>query len=643
MKRASKRLGNRVAAAVVAVAITIDPFLEAFAAGFAQKADITVTQWADTYRWVSRKSSSSHGPWRTDRTPYLKGIMDALSPQDPAQRIVFEKGAQVGGTEVGKNFLGYVIHQDPGPVLMVFPGTKLARRVSRNRIAPMLQETPVLRELVKEAKSRDAGNTILEKDFDGGSLTLATSNSVPDLKSAAIRYLIFEEVDEYERDVDDQGDPITIAEERTTTFESRRKVFLNSTPKINPGSLIDREYKASDQRRYFVPCPRCGNMDWIRWENIVWENGDPKTAKLRCVACDGRFGEGQKMALLERGEWRATAESADGVTVGFHLSALYSPWRTWVQCVRQFLAAKQDPVKLKTFVQQVLGEPYEDRSERADQATLIHRREDYGAEVPHGVGILVSATDVHDNRLEFKVKGYGAGEQSWLISKQVFLGDTNKEEVWAELHNAIFRPYRHESGRDVRIYYSVVDAGFRAERAYRFTKPREGERVFAVHGGSEGSKKSGPIIQSVTERGMYRARLYTYNADEARGAVQARMRILEPGPGYMHFPKSVGGQTVAMCDEEYFKQLTAKAGVWREEPGKSPYREWINVYERDESFDLEVMCLVAVNIGGIALTQSLPVLAAALSAPLEDEAPEKGGGSGAARPGSGWMNSWRGR
>ena len=617
-----------------------DPFLESFASGFKLPPVLTVSQWADEYRWLSRKSTARHGKWSTDDVPYLKGIMDALSPSDPAQRVVVKKGSQVGGTEVGKNLLGFIAHQDPGPTLMVVPGLELARRISRQRIQPMIDETPVLRALFREAKSRDSGNTLLEKDFDGGSFTLTTARSVPGMKSAPIRYLILEEADEYDQDVDDQGSPITISEERTTTFEDRRKVFIPSTPRIVPGSLITTEYDNSDQRRYFVPCPRCGNMDWIRWENIIYQNNDARTARLRCVKCEYLMDEGQKAWILARengAEWRPTATRAplegapvplakDGVTAGFHIPGMLSTLgRTWAQLVEKHLDAKEEPKARKTFVQQGLGEAYEDRSEKVEKGALLERREEYEAEVPHGVGMLVSATDVHPDRLELAVYGFGAGEQSWAINKAVFHGDTAQDEVWLRMDAERSRAYEHASGRKVYVYYSVVDTGFRPERGYRYCRPRQAQRVFAVKGGG---KRGDPIIAHIADRiGVYRARLYTYNADEARATLQGRLRIKEQGPGYVHFPKA------AWCNQDFFDQLTARVGVWKEENGES-WREWINVRERDEDFDLATMCIVGLHIGGAQALKSLPVLASTLSQPPDDEpAPES---SAPAAPG--WMD-----
>ena len=224
---------------------------------------------------LSSRASAEPGRYRTARTPYMRDIMDALSPGDPTQRIVFMKAAQVGATEAGNNWIGFVIHQAPGPMLAVQPTVELAKRNSRQRIDPLIEESPELRERVKPARSRDAGNTMLSKEFAGGILIMTGANSAVGLRSTPARYIFLDEVDAYPASADEEGDPVTLAEARSLTFAHRRKVFLVSTPTIRGLSRIEREYEASDQRRFFVPCPHCGAMQWLKFERLRWEKGRP--------------------------------------------------------------------------------------------------------------------------------------------------------------------------------------------------------------------------------------------------------------------------------------------------------------------------------------------------------------------------------
>jgi phage terminase large subunit GpA-like protein len=243
---------------------------------------LTVSAWAEQHRILGSRASSEPGPWRTSRTPYLRDVMDALSAVHSARRIVFMKGAQVGATEAGNNWLGYVLHHVPAPVLAVQPTVELAKRFSRQRIDPLLEETPALRERVAPARARDSGNTMLSKEFPGGILVLTGANSAVGLRSMPARFLFLDEVDAYPGDIEGEGDPIALAEARARTFGWRRKAFLVSTPTIAGRSRIEREYAASDQRRFFLPCPQCSAMQWLKFERLIWEKGDPRSVRYHC-------------------------------------------------------------------------------------------------------------------------------------------------------------------------------------------------------------------------------------------------------------------------------------------------------------------------------------------------------------------------
>jgi phage terminase large subunit GpA-like protein len=299
--------------------------------------DLTVSEWAEQHRWLSSRASAEPGRYRTARTPYLREIMDALSPRHPAQRVSFMKAAQVGATEAGNNWIGFVIHHAPGPMLAVLPTVEMAKRTSRGRLDPLIADSPALRERVQPARSRDAGNSMLSKEFPGGILVLTGANSATGLRSMPARYIFLDEVDAYPASADEEGDPVTLAEARTTTFSHRRKVFMVSTPTIRGISRIEREYEASDQRRYFVPCPHCGAMQWMQFERLRWDKGRPDTAAYHCEGCERPIAEHHKTRMLEQGEWRATAVSADPHSIGFHISALYSPlgWKSWRRKARK--------------------------------------------------------------------------------------------------------------------------------------------------------------------------------------------------------------------------------------------------------------------------------------------------------------------
>ena len=603
-------------------------FEAAFFSGLKPEPELTVSEWADQHRMLSSKSSAEPGQWMTSRTPYLREIMDCLSASNPISRVVVMAGAQVGKTECGNNWIGYVIDQCPGPMLMVQPTVDMAKKVSKQRIAPMIESTPKLREKVKEARVKDSGNTTFVKEFDGGLLILTGANSAAGLRSMPIRFLFMDEVDEYPGDVDGQGDAALLAEKRTSTF-SRKKIMLTSTPTLKDISRIEREWLKSDQRRYFVPCPHCHHMDWIRWENIRWDEGKPDTARLMCIACEKMIDEGQKTWMLSNGNWVPSEESATG-TAGFHISALYSPlgFKAWSECVLEFLEAKPDPFRFRTWVNTVLGETWEERGESVEPDHILARREEYGAQVPNGVGILVASVDVQMDRLEVKVKGYGAGEESWLIAYHQIFGDPGREEVWVDLTAYRKMAFKHQSGQLMRIEIVTIDSGGQhTEYVYRYAKAFASERVFAIRGGSV---KAAPLVSRPTVTGKYRQRLFTLGVDTGKDMVYSRLRITVPGPGYMHMPDWI--------DMEYCEQLTAEKMVRRYIKGRGVIREWVKFRDRNEALDLEVYCLAALYILGQPVIRTLPERAAKMKLTSDNDTIKK---AIKARRKTGYVQGWR--
>ncbi len=625
----------------------LEVYAPAFAEGLAPDPDSTVSEWADEHRALSEVASAEPGRWRTTRTPYLREVMDCLSPAHPAERVVVMAGAQIGKTECGNNWIGYVIHRSPGPMLMVQPTVEVAKRVSKQRIAPMIEATPALRERVAESRTRDSGNTVQLKEFNGGVLIITGANSGAGLRSMPIRFLFMDEVDEYPGDVDGQGDPVALAEKRTATF-SRRKVFLTSTPTVKGLSRIEREFLGSDQRRFFVPCPLCGHLDYLAWRGpehhrIEWEEGRPDTAHMVCGSCGGRTEERCKADMLARGEWRPTAATENN-TVGFHLSALYSPlgWKSWAQCAAEFVQAKEDPFRLKTWVNTVLGETWEERGDSVAAGSLLTRLERYPAEVPTGVGVLVAAVDVQGDRLEAVVKGYGAGEESWLVAFTQLHGDPACEAVWFDLDKFLGQAFDHESGQKLRVECTVVDSGgAHTEHVYRYTRARSGRRVFPIKGGSVAGR---PLVERPSKNNRYNVPLFVLCVDTGKDVVFSRLRISSRGPGFVHLPEWV--------DEEYLAQLTAEKAIRKYVKGRGAVREWVKLRERNEALDLEVYALAALHILGQPFIRGLAARAAKFAVPtlgLGEPAGDETGPAAAApalaptRRRSGWVHGWGGR
>jgi phage terminase large subunit GpA-like protein len=415
---------------------------EAFRAGLRPDPLLTVSEWADRYRRLSGKAAAEPGPWRTERTPYLREIMDALSPSSPAERVVFMKGGQLGGTELGNNWVGYMIHKSPGPMMVVQPTVEMAKRNSKQRIDPLIEESDVLRQLVKSPRSRDSGNTVLSKEFPGGVLVMTGANSAVGLRSMAVRYLFLDEIDAYPGDVDGEGDPINLA------------------------------FAESDQRRYWVPCPHCGEFQVLKFERLRWPKGEPQKVAYHCIACEQAIFNHHKNGMLGRGEWRPEAEG-DSRTRGYHLSSLYSPvgWYSWDRAADDWEKAQKDVERLKSFVNLVLGESWQERGDAPDWQPLYDRREDYPVgTVPQGGLFFTAGADVHPNRIEVEVVAWGRGKESWSVDYRVFMGDTARAEVWRQLDALLDEEFPHASGLRLPIRVLCVDSGFNPRITYDWVR-----------------------------------------------------------------------------------------------------------------------------------------------------------------------------
>jgi phage terminase large subunit GpA-like protein len=594
--------------------------------------NITVSEWADAHRRLSREASAEVGRWSTSRAPYQRGIMDAFS--DPLiERVVWMKASQVGATEILNNIVGYHVDQDPSPILILQPTVELARAWSTDRLAPMLRDSPRLQGKVQEPRTRESGNTILHKQFPGGHLTVVGANSAAGLASRPIRVVLCDEVDRYPASAGTEGDPVSLAFRRTANFWNRKQ-FLGSTPTIKDFSRIEAAFAESDQRYYHVPCVHCGQLQLLQWANLKWESGKPETAQYACLSCGGLWEESDKPFFLAGGIW--VAEQPGRRTAGFHLSALYSPWAQWSDLVRDFLEAKGNPERMQTFTNTVLGETFYVKGEQISEDTLRDRREKYDAEVPRGVGLLTAGIDVQGDRLELLVKGWGRGEESWLVAWEQLFGDPGLDEVWQTLENRLTRAYTLANGKTLRLSAAGIDSGgHHTEQVYRFVAKRQHRLVFALKGLAQAGR---PLLGRPSRANKHGVRLFPVGTDTAKDVIFARLKILQPGPGYYHFPETT--------DIEYFLQLTAEKVMTRFHKGR-PIRSYEKIRPRNEALDLEVYALAALARLGAPALRDLGVLAERASAESATPAPAPSGaqtavvGPAIVPRGASWMGGWR--
>ena len=586
-----------------------EDILRTWRRGIRPDPDLTVSEWADQHRWLSSRASAEPGRYRTARTPYLREIMDALSPRHPAQRISFMKAAQVGATEAGNNWIGFVIHHAPGPMLAVLPTVEMAKRTSRGRLDPLIADSPALRERVNPARSRDAGNSMLSKEFPGGILVLTGANSATGLRSMPARYIFLDEVDAYPASADEEGDPVTLAEARTTTFSHRRKVFMVSTPTIRGLSRIEREFEASDQRRYFVPCPHCRAMQWLQFDRLRWAKGQPETAAYACESCEKPIAEHHKTAMLEHGEWRATSTSVDPHSIGFHISALYSPmgWKSWAQIARDWLAAQGSDEMLRAARNTLLGETWVESGDAPEWQRLADRREMFAATVPHLGLFLTAGADVQKDRIEVDVWAWGRSLESWLVEHIVIAGGPEDPAAWDKLTALLGRTWTHESGAVMQLSKLAIDTGYEAPAVYAWSRAAGYAQVTPIKGVESFTRStpvSGPTFVDATiggKRLRRGARLWTIAVSTFKTETYRFLRLERPSDedralgvcdaaGTMHLP--------SWADTEWLKQLVAEQMVTVRNKRGFGHQEWQKMRERNEALDCRVYARAAAWILG---------------------------------------------
>ena len=543
--------------------------------------NLKISDWADHYRKLSPESSAEAGQWRTDRAEYQREIMDAFNEPD-IQRIIFMKSAQVGATEILLNVIGYYIDQDPAPMLIMQPTLAMAQAFSKDRLATMIRDSDKIKDCVKDARSRDSGNTVLSKKFAGGNLNIVGSNSAAGLASRPIRIVLADETDRYESSAGAEGDPISLATKRTTTFWNK-KIYMCSTPTIKGLSRIETAFEESDKRYYNVPCPECNTKQILKWKNVIWDEDKPETAAYACQECGSVIDESKKQWMLKHGEWIATAPKSD--TAGFHISELYSVWSTWADMAKNFLEAKKQPEMLKTWINTALGESWEEQGDTVEYETLLERRLNYDStSIPEEVLIIVAGCDTQKDRIEVTLTGFGRNYEAWVIDHLIFWGDPNANNVWQDLDAFLKKRFKTESERIIPISCTCIDSGgLSTNQVYQFTKPRQARRIFAVKGLSVAGK---PIANKPSFVGKNKAVLYGVGTDSAKEAIFARLTT-DVDKTTLHFPSDV--------DEEYFKQLTAEKRVAKFIRGRKSL-VWKQIRPRNEALDCLVYCFAAIYI-----------------------------------------------
>lgn len=568
--------------------------------------ELTLSQWADRYRMLSAESSAEPGRWHTDKAPYQREIMDAIGDAH-IRRVVIMCAAQLGKTELLLNILGYFMAYAPAPILVMQPTLDMGQTFSKDRLAPMIRDTPVLRGLV-DVKSRYAGNTILKKNFPGGHITIVGANSATGLASRPIKVLLADEVDRYPGSAGTEGDPLSLAQKRQTTFWDKKTVMV-STPVIKGHSRIETEYNQSTREEWNVPCPECGHYQPFVWANLIFDPDDlQKEIVYKCERCGCVANEYRWKQQSQQG--RFVAENPGAETRGFHLNTLASTFCGWKEIVQKFIVAKEqldqgNPEGMKVWVNTELGETWEERGEQVEDTELFNRREIYDAVVPEEVLVLTAGVDVQDDRFEVEIVGWGVGKESWGIRYQKIYGDMLKEQVWEDLDAFLQTVWCKKDGTALRIISCCIDSGgHHTDQVYRFTKERYERGVWAIKG--KGGAEV-PYIRNPTTNNRVKTPLFIIGVDAGKSLLYQRLRHNTKGPNYCHFPANAE----AGYDETYFKGLTSEKMVVRFRKGRS-VTVWElkdSKYKRNEPLDLRNYATAALEIANPVLAKPEPGMA----------------------------------
>ena len=586
-------------------------FSKAFA-NYKPPEDITTSQWAARYRVLSRESSAEAGPWRNERTPYMVEPMDAFD--DPrVNEVSVVAMSQTGKSELELNIIGKIIHQDPASILYVQPSLDDAKKFSRLRVAPMIRDCPVLRNKVSEVKSRDSGNTILQKSFPGGMLTIVGSQSPSALASTPVRFVIGDEIDRWALSAGSEGDPWELAAARTTTFYNHKKVAV-STPTTKGFSRIEKLFNAGTQERWCSQCPDCGAWHEVVFDDIKFDFDTIKEGRRTayrinsihwcCPSCGCIHTE--KEMRDAPAKWIAFApEAIERGRRSFWVNAFFSPWRSWNEICIKFLEVRKDPQQLKVFYNTVLGQLWEDRGDLEDEDTMLARREDYGTrddgtpvELPKGVLVLTCGVDTQDDRLEYEVVGHGHYGETWGIKKGIIMGDPGYDEPWQRLDEVVSHIYKFKDGTGLSISMTFVDSGgHKTQHVYNQCRARLQRRVFAIKGqGGDGvpyTKPPSKVKIVVNGQAIGQTWLYSIGVDAGKADIMSALKVQEPGPKYCHFPKGVERG----YDNAFFNGLLSEKLEMKTERGRTRWA-WVKLpgHERNEALDCRNYALAALRV-----------------------------------------------
>lgn len=578
------------------------------AAGLEPDQQVWIDEWAEQNRKLPINSPFP-GDYRNKLTPYLIDIQRTMSPASPFVEGWWQKPHQIGGSVSGENMIAAWVCVAAGDILVVFPNKEKAHNWELKRFTPMRDLSRALRRRIRPPTEKGSDNTKLRKKFPGGVMSLIAATRATAGKSDTVRYVKFEEPDDYADDVEGQGSFVDLVRARTKNFGSRRKVFGDGTPTLEGQSAIADQVKRGDQRHWRLFCPDCHTPQALEWTQLKVRDDDPASARYACIDCGALNDEAtwklrnyaeRRPGMTERdaeaaglAHWIATAEGEPGVASWIGFNALGAPfgWRPWSELWTEWRAAQGDEAKLKVFFNNNLAKTHSSTALATIGAEALQQRaEPYGLMTcPYGGLVLVASVDTQDNRLAVLFRAWGRGEQSWGVWHSEIYGDTSQPEVWAKLRELLDTPVRHESGQQMRVDVAFVDeGGHRSEEVRAFCREGQlrGKPWHPIAGAKNyyAPKLGKPKKVDFTWRGVpvpggiERREVGT---QAIKHLIDGRLKLQKPGGGYYHFPLEF--------QPDYYEQLRAEKRKWQSDSRGRKELWWVNEKgARNEAWDLEV-------------------------------------------------------
>lgn len=567
---------------------------------------LTGSVWTEQNLVLPSSTTRQAGRVRLSVTPYMRDWLDAATDRN-VQQVTVIAPSQSAKTTFLLAIMGYYIHQEPSPILLVQPTVEMAEDFSKGRFTPTIDASPALRGLIAPPRSRQSANTILSKQYPGGQADFAGANSPAGLASRPKRVVGLDEVDRYPEEAGDEGDPIAITRARTASFQRTRKIIVITSPTDEPEQAPDgrwygsrgwREYLNGTMEVFESACPECGHWQVLDFDRLI-DSVRPEDSIVAgemaypCSGCQHPIREGDRSRLQTR--HRATNPHADGTHRSFHLEGLSAAFALWDELVTEWRQVHKDPVRYKTFVNTKLGRLWKDRRIEGLKDALRTRATRYAPDgqewaVPREAALLTAGVDVQHDRLELVVRAWGVGEESWLVERAILRGDTSQPHVWATLEEyRTGRTWRHELGARLRIRAMCVDAGdgSHARRVYEYCAPRRSDGVHAVKGHSDFAAPILPRKPTVVKPG----KLWMIGVNAITERIYRRLSMTQRAAGYLHFNE--------YADDDYVSQILSEERVI--DPKTRKRRFVPRRGTRNEVLDCEKYAYAALHLGPVPI------------------------------------------